>query len=493
MATEDPSNESDASAPRAKAPEGRAETAGPEADAANTPPKKKGSPIAGILGFIAALGAGFFIGQWINNRGGSDDVELESGARYKVELRGDEPTRGPEDALVTIVEFADYQCPYCAKAAVPLDDVLEDYEEDVRLVYKHYPLPSHGKAIPAARAAWAAHQQGKFWPIHAWLFEHKAELTQLEAKGKELALDVPKLLADTASDAAAKAVDGDFLAGARIGVTGTPVFFVNGHRYVGARSAPQWRTIIEDELKQAERLVDAGTPRAQVYATLMQDAIEQEQAKKAGRRPGEPDPNVTYAVTVDDRPALGPADALVTVVVFSDFQCPFCARLATTAHELADKHPDVRVVFRNLPLPNHSRAREAARAALAAARQGKFWEMHDALFAEQKALSGADFSTFAEKIGLDTAQFASDVADAQIEQMIAEDETLATTFGVQSTPSAFVNGRYVRGAQATAVYDAIIEQERAKAQSLVDAGTPREQVYAKIMETAATSVAKGEG
>jgi protein-disulfide isomerase len=254
----------------------------------------------------------------------------------------------------------------------------------------------------------------------------------------------------------------------------------------------QWHSIIDAELEDAEALLDAGTPRAQVYGVLMRDAVTQETAKSK-RRAGEPDPSVTYRMPTDERPTLGPEDALVTLVVFSDFQCPFCARLGETVHEITSKHPDVRVVFRNMPLANHPRARDAARAALAAARQNKFWEMHDLMFTEQKTLGDADFTALAERLGLDTDQFASDMADPEIERLVAEDEALAGSFGIQATPSSFVNGRFVRGAPPLAAYESLIAEERSRAQALVDAGTAPSEVYARIMETAATSVAKGDG
>jgi protein-disulfide isomerase len=434
-------------------------------------PKKKGSPASGVIGFIMALGGGFFIGQWINNRG-KDDVEIAEGPRYAVELRGDEPMKGPADALVTIIEFADYQCPYCVKAAGPIEEIVAEFDEDVRLIYKHYPLPGHPKALPAARASWAALQQGKFWELHAWAFANTADLSALDAKVEELGLDKQKFLADMASEEAKAAIDSDMLAGGKLGVRGTPVLFVNGHRYVGLKTAPQLRAIVEAELEEAEKLIDRGATRANVYATLMQDAKVRDDSPKT-----------------DDRAQLGPSDALVTIVTFSDFQCPFCSRLATTVHEIAERHPDVRIVFRNLPLDMHPRARECAKAALAAGRQGKFWEMHDAMFAAQKSLGSIAFADLAAKIGIDVDRFTSDMADPELDRLITEDEALASQFKVRGTPAAFVNGRFMSGAQPLDAYEAMIDEERAKAQRLVDGGTPREEVYAKILASAQTQIA----
>ncbi|HWB81803.1 MAG TPA: thioredoxin domain-containing protein [Nannocystaceae bacterium] len=456
-------------------------------------PKKKSNPMLGIVGFVLALGGGFFLGQWINNRG-KGDVEIEEGPRYRIELRGDEPTMGPADALVTIIEFADYQCPYCANAVPPLEDVLEDEPEDVRLIYKHYPLPMHAKATPAARAAWAGMQQGKFWELHHWLFEKKADMAQLDAKIAELGLDRDRFLRDMAGEEAGKVVDGDMLAGAKVGVSGTPVFFVNGHRYVGIKTAPQWRSIVDAEREEAERLVRGGTPRAQVFDALMSDALARAEAPKGGGgKPDEHDPTTRYAVDAADRPAMGPDDALVTVVIFSDFQCPFCAKSAPVAHQLIAQHPDVRVVFRNLPLEMHPRAREAAKAALAAGRQGKFWEMHDALFAAQDRMADLDFAAFASEVGLDATQFAADFADPALDRQIAEDEAIAARLRVRGTPAAFINGKFMRGAQPLAAFSAKVDEERAAAQALVDAGTARADVYAELMKTAQQTVAAPEG
>jgi protein-disulfide isomerase len=149
------------------------------------------------------------------------------------------------------------------------------------------------------------------------------------------------------------------------------------------------------------------------------------------------------------------------------------------------------VVFINLPLPMHARARDAATAALAAQRQGKFWEMHDMLFDRRRELGSADFSAFAEELGLDVAQFEQDLQDPAIAKQLEEDEAVARTFGIRSTPSSFVNGRFVRGAQGTDVYQSLIDEERGKAKALVDAGTPRQDVYERLLANALTEVAGG--
>jgi protein-disulfide isomerase len=455
--------------------------------AAESDAEGKGSPLLGVLWFVMALGVGFFAVRFFQDEFSGPPV-LDDDTRYDVAFRGDEPSKGPGDALVTVVEFADYQCPYCARAREPLDQALEKFEGDVRLIYKHFPLPGHRMALPAAKAAWAAHQQGKFWEMHIDLFDSGSSVKDIGGRAERMGMDKDRFLRDYASAQAAEAVDDDMLAGAKLGVTGTPVFYVNGHRYVGFRDRGQWVEVLEFELDNAKRLVDAGTARGEVYSTLMRDAIKQRRSKDPAppkaKPPGGLDPNATYKVEVQGRPAMGPADALVTVAVFSDYQCPYCAKLGPILHELVALEDDVRVVSMQLPIPSHPRAKEAAQAALAAHRQGKYWEMHDKLFASQSALQGADFSAFAEELGLDVAQFEADRVDAEIVAQVEADAALGRALRVQSTPSMFINGQYMRGAQPLKELRGAVADRRVMAQALVDNGTPKTGLYAAIMAEA---------
>jgi protein-disulfide isomerase len=442
-----------------------------------------------VLGFAVTLGVGFYAGQWIKEHYFTESAKIEEGDRYRVDLRGDEPQMGPNDALVTIIEFSDFQCPYCAKVADPLKDAMGSYGGDVRLIFKHFPLTGHKQAAPAAQAAWAAHQQGKFWEMHDLLFANQRALSEedLAKLGAQLGLDVTRYEADRHSDAGRASVDADQTAGNKGGASGTPYFLVNGHPYSGALPAKQWREIISYEMKAAQRLVDAGTPRAEVYTALMKEAKASRMpaGKSKQRRPGEPYPDKAYKVPVDMRPQHGPDDALVTMVEFSDFQCPFCKKVTGTLEEIKEKYKgDLRLVFRQRPLPMHPEAREGAKAALAAHRQGKFWEMHDKLFATPSDMSKPTFMRYAQELGLDTAMFELDLESAEIAQMIKDDEALADRLGSRGAPAFFINGRFISGAQPLENFAALIDEEKAKAQKLVDAGTPRGKVYDKIMEGA---------
>jgi protein-disulfide isomerase len=146
---------------------------------------------------------------------------------------GSSPTKGPKDAKVTIVEFSDYQCPFCSQVEPLLDQVMAAYPKDVQRVYKQFPLTSiHPNAMPASKAALAAAKQGKFWEMHAKLFANSRELTPDNFKkwAQELGLNVAKFEQDLASPDIQAQVDKDMQEARSAEVTGTPSIFVNGKR-----------------------------------------------------------------------------------------------------------------------------------------------------------------------------------------------------------------------------------------------------------------------
>jgi protein-disulfide isomerase len=166
-------------------------------------------------------------------------------------LRFDSAVRGPEHAPVTLVEFSDFQCPYCVKAASLVDEVLKAYPRDVNFVYKNFPLPMHPHAADAARAAIAAGRQGKFWEMHDELFRHSASLDPETIAGiaRQIGLDGPRFQVDLASPEVAKQLDTEIRQGKVAGVNGTPSFFIN-NRAANARSLAGFKAMIDEELKK---------------------------------------------------------------------------------------------------------------------------------------------------------------------------------------------------------------------------------------------------
>jgi protein-disulfide isomerase len=173
-----------------------------------------------------------------------------------------------------------------------------------------------------------------------------------------------------------------------------------------------------------------------------------------------------FAVATDGDPARGPADAKVTIVEFSDFQCPFCKRYVDeTLPLIASTYGDkVRYVFRNFPIEQlHPQATQAAQAAACAADQGKFWEYHDLLFRNQGALDVDSLKGYAGKLGLDQATFNSCVDSKKHAAEVQSDFDAGRTYDVTGTPTFFINGRKVVGAQSFATLQKIIDEELQKA------------------------------
>ena len=170
--------------------------------------------------------------------------------RKSVEAIG--PSRGNAQAPITIVEFADFQCPYCSRAAGTVEKVMASYGGKVRLVFRHFPLSFHEKAPKAAEAGACADEQGKFWEMHDALFDsQELEPDALKAQAQKLGLDAAKFDECLDSGRTAALVKRDQAAGQKAGVTGTPAFFINGRVLSGAQPEDEFHKVIDQELEAA--------------------------------------------------------------------------------------------------------------------------------------------------------------------------------------------------------------------------------------------------
>jgi protein-disulfide isomerase len=162
------------------------------------------------------------------------------------------PTMGPANARVVLVEFSDFQCPYCVKAVAKINDILKAYPNDVRLIFKQFPLESHPQAAISAAAALAAHNQGKFWQMHDILFANRTQLSRQNILGwaAKIGLDMKRFNADLVSEATKKAIIKDTQDGDKAGVEGTPTVFIDGQRYNGELALDAIRPVIDGELKR---------------------------------------------------------------------------------------------------------------------------------------------------------------------------------------------------------------------------------------------------
>lgn len=175
-----------------------------------------------------------------------------------------------------------------------------------------------------------------------------------------------------------------------------------------------------------------------------------------------PDPDRRYEISVAGAPIRGSDNASVTIVEFSDFQCPFCKRVTPTLDQILREYEGrVRVAFKHLPLDIHPMAMSAHLAAEAAHRQGRFWDMYSRIFENQQELTPAQFERYAGEIGLDLERFRSDLASSELRQRVEADKELAGSLEVTGTPGFFVNGRFLSGAQPFESFKVLIEGELA--------------------------------
>ncbi len=465
----------------------------------------KGSSV--LLAIVMAIG-GFMLGHVVGSRSATEggaaegaaegsqaaDVEVAEGVeRFKVPVTSAQPSKGPKDALVTIVEFSEFQCPFCARVLPTMKQIQDEYGDKVRIVWRNNPLAFHQNAKPAATVAMEAFAQGgdgKFWEVHDSLFANQKALgrEQLEEYAQQAGLDMDKVKKALDEDTHAKEINEDQAVANQFGAQGTPYFFINGRQLRGAMPFSAFKTVIDQEIATAEGLLKKGVTKEQVYATVTKAGLTKAAAPEAkpAQQPGQPDPKAVYKVPLQgNEPQKGPADALVTIVEFSDFECPFCGRVEPTLTEVQDKYgKDVRVVWMNNPLPFHKNAKAAANAALEAhAQKGDkgFWEMHEKLFANQKALTTENLEKYAKELGLNLSKFKQALSEDKYAKTIQQQQALANTLGARGTPAFFINGRNLRGAQPLAAFTALIDEELGKAKTMVEKGTPRAKVYETII------------
>lgn len=168
--------------------------------------------------------------------------------RVQVEAKG--PVKGPEGAKVTLVEFSDFECPFCSRARETVDKVMAKYDGKVKLVFRQFPLSFHPHARKAAEGALCANAQGKFWQFHDALFsdQTKLEPAQLKETASKLGLDKDKFGACLDSGEQGKIIETDMAAAEKVGVSGTPAFFINGVSLSGAQPLEEFERVIDQEL-----------------------------------------------------------------------------------------------------------------------------------------------------------------------------------------------------------------------------------------------------
>ena len=370
--------------------------------------------------------------------------------------------RGAAATKVTVVEFSDFQCPFCKRSEPTVKSVLDKYGKDISLVWMNQPLPFHDHAMDAATAFQAAARQDhdKAWKLHDKMYENNTALTRadIEKYAGEVGLNTGKFKKDWDDPKIKSEVDQDSKAGTAAGANGTPTFFINGRELVGAQPQDAFEKIIDDEIKQADELIKKGTPLKDVYKKRLETAAAAPPPAPGGGAPAAPEGKQN--IKLGDAPVKGPSGAKVTVVAFSDFQCPFCSRAVPVMKQIEDEYKGkVKIAFKQLPLPFHDKAHLAAEAALAANEQGKFWPYHDKLFANQQALDRPSLEKYAEELGLNMTKFKAALDSGKFKDKVDSDAKEGAAVGATGTPTFFINGTKVVGAQPFDQFKTVIDAE----------------------------------
>lgn len=367
--------------------------------------------------------------------------------------------QGNASAPVTIIEFTDYQCPYCQRhVAETLPTLLAQLVESGRVHYvvKDFPLEDiHPQAQDAAVAARCAGEQDAYWPMHDALFAEQQAWTEAAPQHNEyfttmageLALDTAAFTTCLESGQHDAVVQANLDEGVALGVRGTPTFFIDGYPVTGAQPFELFEYAVG--LAEEGRLAEAYAPTEQQ---------QQQQAPQPSQDPVD--------VPIGDAFSIGDPDAPITIVEFTDYQCPYCSRhFQQTYPQLLTNYVDaglVRYVFKDFPLTSiHPQALEAAEAARCAGEQDAYLQMHDILFNRQNEWGVPDAATlfvgYAGELGLDADAFSTCLSDGRYEGAIQADLDEGIRLGVTGTPGFFINGRFLSGAQPYAVFQQALD------------------------------------
>ncbi|HEV8245412.1 MAG TPA: thioredoxin domain-containing protein [Polyangiaceae bacterium] len=415
----------------------------------------------------------------------------------RVPIRPGDAVWGSPTAPVTIVEFTDLECPFCARVEASISELEKRYgAEQLRIVVKHFPFHDHSEQ--AARVAQAVLLHGgsdAFFRFITLAFQHQ-DLLGSEAALRQFAVQ-SGVDADRASAAAQSPEVTDKLATDAelvhtLGVTGTPTFFINGKRLVGAQPLTEFTSLVDLELAAARALLAQGMAAELVYARRVGenaagDALlagpprEKEAQERADESDGD---SVIWKVPIAGTPLRGPATALVTIVEFSDYECPYCRRAEETLDKLFELYPDkLRLSRRENPLPFHKHALAAATFALEARAQrgdAGYYEAGDKLY-----LSGLEpehLDDIAGELKLDITRVRRAISSQAHRATIERDQDLALSLNAMGTPHFFINGWRVSGAQPLSQFREVIDAQLKVAEALVKTGVAPARVYDELLK-----------
>ncbi|MBT3408068.1 thioredoxin domain-containing protein [Candidatus Woesearchaeota archaeon] len=433
------------------------------------------------------------------------------------------------EGKIKIIEYSDFECPYCASFAPTAKRIREELGDQVEFEYKHFPLDIHPNARSAALASECAREQNKFWEYHDALFENQRSLgSELYIElASNFELNMEDFNSCIETEKYSNKVDADFSEAQLVGVSGTPSFTINGQLSVGNLpyeemlqkiNAAKGQEVVEpkqitDDPQLSMKLLtiencyvcdteQIETALLELFPTLEIERVDSQTSQQLLNELGIEtvpamlfdqnlvdtsnyqklsqvfDQNGEYYVFALDRvgaplqilneidiseyPVLGDENAPITILEFSDFECPFCSKaynevvkdIKTNLIETGK----AKLAFGDFPLVQiHPNAFKASEAAQCARDQNKFWEFHDVLF-ETKRLSINDLKQHAVDLGLDTELFNTCLSSSEKAKYVNDGMTNGAKLGVSGTPAFFVNGVLISGAVPYEVFENLITE-----------------------------------
>lgn len=412
---------------------------------------------------------------------------LADHSQAAVPVRPSDLTFGPADAKVTLVEFLDMQCPFCARVQPTVKRLQAKYGSDLRVVVKHQPLPFHDRAYDAAlavatvRALAGNPAAQQFVDL---LLEKQSELSDSMLESLAERCGVARVVYQEAitSRRFARLVDDDLELAKTIGAQGTPGFFINGVHVEGAQPFESFVATIDAQMLAADELLGHGAARASIYNKLVDQNFQKVTPPEA--MPEAPPDRTVWRIPVSpDDPMLGPGEAPVTVVVFSDFECPFCARAHATLKQVVQHYgPKVRLIWKDNPLPFHPQAQPAAilgRQLFTKKGGAAFWEYADRVFGAQTQIE-ATLRAESKSLGLSFADLAKGKGAKAVLRKIEHSQEEAADFEVRGTPHFFINGVRLEGAKPLEAFVAQIDSALAEAAKLESQGVTGARIYESL-------------
>jgi len=380
------------------------------------------------------------------------------GKEYKFNLKST-PILGDKKTPVKFVVWSDFQCPYSKKMEQMLEDMVKLNPDKFALYYKNRAV--HPSAQLEHLSALAAQEQGKFWEMHDLLYENQTLLVQLSRTeetqeqykekimefAQQIGLDLNKFQKDLEDPKFQARLAEEMAEAEQASVYSTPTIFINGYFYgyqaEGIKEKAYQLLEKKDKLELTFGEIESKLDRMIKFA--------EQRKKRTEERPRGPEQGKQYEFDLTKAPVIGNPKAKVKIVVFTDFQCPFCERMAGVLEEIQKEHPsDIVIYFKNFVV--HRSAQLEHIAGMSANSQGRFKEMHDLLFGKRKEMieaSQGDPEVFKNKIlelgkqvGLNANQLKKDLETEKYKELLEADGKEARTAGVSGTPSVFINGYF---------------------------------------------------